>query len=310
MVVYADSIRFADHVVPPVRKPWFPPKDPKSAVLKLRESLYPESSFHESSLESDLLWKYLFIVEFAPHSHYDLLIELARGGNALPDGILCLAGSGDKFHGFKDRPWTACPGNLHLSAHWAPARPIEHFGVAFTILAAVSAVEAIDAIPGLNGRAAIRWVNDVVIDGSKVCGVVAYTQTLNAIVTAAIIGIGLNVETRPPVEPTPFVPRVAALRDFVSAPSGSTQAVMFDKLIRALDKNYRALLNGEYQALLRRYSERSLVLGRNVTICSDESGSESEVIAAGRVRALGENLELFLEGVSEPVWRGRLILED
>jgi biotin-(acetyl-CoA carboxylase) ligase len=308
--VYADSISFADRVVPPTRKPWSRPADPASAVPKLGESLYPEGSFHESALESDLLWKYLFVVEVAPRSHYDLLIELTRAGNALPDGLLCLAGSGDKFHGFKERPWTACPGNLHLSAHWAPARHLEHFGTAFTILAAVSVVDAIDSIPGLSGRAGIRWVNDVVIEGSKVCGVVAYTQTLNASVTAAIIGIGLNVEVRPRVAPTPFVPRVAALRDFVSGPSGSTQAVMFDKLMRALDKNYRALLDGEYQALLRRYSERSLVLGRKVTICSDESGSESEVIAAGRVRDLGENLELFLEGVSEPIWRGRLILED
>jgi biotin-(acetyl-CoA carboxylase) ligase len=145
---------------------------------------------------------------------------------------------------------------------------------------------------------------------SQVCGVVAYTQTLNAVVTSAIIGIGLNVETRPLVEPTPFVPRVAALRDFVPGPSGGTQAVMFDKLIRALDKNYRSLLDGKYHALLHRYCERSLVLGRKVTICSDESGSESEVIATGRVRALGENLEIFLEGASKPVWRGRLILED
>jgi BirA family biotin operon repressor/biotin-[acetyl-CoA-carboxylase] ligase len=310
MVVYADNISFADQVVPSARKPWLAPTDLRSAVPELRESLYPKSGFHASSLESDLLWRYLFIVEFAAQSHYDLLIELTRSGNALPDGILCLAGSGDKFHGFKGRPWVACPGNLHLSAHWAPARPIEHFGVAFTILAAVSVVEAIDSLPGLNGRAAIRWVNDVMIDGAKVCGVVAYTQTLNAAVTAAIVGLGLNVEAQPSVEPTRFVPRVAALRDFVSGPGGITQAVMFDKLIRALDQNYRALRDGKYAALLRRYRERSLVLGRKVTIFSEESDSESGIIAAGRVRALGENLELFLEGVSAPIWRGRLILED
>lgn len=310
MVVYTDTISFADRVIPPARKSWAAPTDQRTDAQRLCESFYPSNRFHQSSLESVLLWKYLFLVESAPRSHYDLLIELARGGNALPDGVLCLAESGDKFHGFKGRAWAACPGNIHLSAHLAPGRPIAQYGVGFTILAAVSVADTIDSIPGLNARAGIRWVNDILIEGSKVCGVVAYTQTVNGTVSAAIIGIGLNVETKPSVAPTPFVPRAGALRDFASDPSAITQGLVFDKLIRTLDRNYRLLLDGKNGILLDRYRERSLILGRQVTICSDESGSESEIIAAGRVRGIGENLELFLEGASKPVWRGRLILED
>lgn len=310
MIVYTDSISYADQVTPPATKPWSPPSDHGTGIHKLNESLYQGNSFHQSSLESDLLWKYLYVVEFAPRSQYDLLIELARHGKTLPDGVLCLAGGGEKFHGLRDRRWSASPGNIHLSAHLAPARPIKQFGVGFIILAAVSVVDTIDSIPGLNGRAGIKWVNDVLIDGSKVCGVVAYAQTMKHMIDAAIIGIGLNVETKPSVKPTPFVPRVAALRDFATDPSASTQGVVFEKLIRALDRNYRLLVDGKYHVLLDRYRERSLVFGRKVSVYSDESGSESEVVATGRVRGLGENLELFLEGVGKPIWRGRLILED
>jgi BirA family biotin operon repressor/biotin-[acetyl-CoA-carboxylase] ligase len=310
MIVYADAIDFADRIIPPARNPWAPPADQGHGVLNLCNSLYHGNRFQESKLESDLLWKYLFLVEHAPRSHYDLLIELARGDGALPDGVLCLAGSGEKFHGFKERLWSACPGNIHLSAYLAPARPIAQYGVGFTILAAVSVVDALDSIPGLNGRAGIKWVNDILIEGAKVCGVVAYTQTANGTVSAAVIGIGLNVETTPSVEPTPFVPRVAALRDFASPPSAVTQSLAFEKLIQALDRNYRLLLAGKNGALLDHYCERSLIFGRKVIIRSDVSDSESEIIAAGRVRGIGENLELFLEGMSKPVWRGRLILEE
>ena len=310
MIVYTDAIGFADRIISPARKPWAPPTDHGTGAHRLCESLYQGKRFHQTSLESDLLWKYLFLVEYAPRSHYDLLIELARAGNTVPDGVLCLAGSSDKFHGFKGRLWSACPGNIHLSAHLTPARPIAQHGVGFTILAAVSVVDAIDSIPGLNARAGIRWVNDILIEGSKVCGVVAYTQTVNGTVSAAIIGIGLNVETKPSVAPTPFVPRVAALRDFASDPSAITQGLAFDKLIRALDRNYRLLLEGKNGILLDRYCERSLILGRQVTVYSDESGSQSEIVARGRVCGIGENLELFLKGASKPVWRGRLILED
>jgi biotin-[acetyl-CoA-carboxylase] ligase BirA-like protein len=310
MIVYADAIGFADEVFQRASQPWTSPSVQGTDVLNLCDSLYQGNSFHQSSLKSDLLWKYLFLIEHAPRSHYDLLIELARRGSALPDGVLCLAGSGDKFHGFKDRPWSACPGNVHLSAYLAPARPIAQYGVGFTILAAVSAIDAIDSIPGLKTRAGIKWVNDILMEGSKVCGVVAYTQTANGTVSAAVIGMGLNVETRPSVDPTPFVPRVAALRDFASDPSAITQGLAFDKLIRALDRNYRLLLEGKNRVLLDRYRERSMILGRRVSIRLDDPGFESEIIAAGRVRGIGESLELYLEGVSEPVWKGRLVLED
>ena len=310
MVVYTDSISYAEQVVPPATKPWSPPADRGTDVHRLSETLYQGNSFHQSSLESDLLWKYLFIVEFASRSQYDVLIELARDGGALPDGVLCLAGDGDNFHGLKNRPWSASPGNIHLSVHLAPARPIEQSAVGFSVLAAVSVVETIDSIAGLNGRAGIKWVNDILIDDSKVCGVLAHTQTMKDTVGAAILGIGLNVETTPSVEPTPFSRRVAALRDFASDPSAGSQGIIFEKLIRALDRNYRSLLNGGYSVLLDRYRERSLVLGRQVAICSDEPGSASEVIATGRVSGLGDNLELFLDGVDKPVRRGRLILED
>jgi BirA family biotin operon repressor/biotin-[acetyl-CoA-carboxylase] ligase len=185
---------------------------------------------------------------------------------------------------------------------------MEHFGVGFTILAAVSVVDAIDGLPGLERRAGIKWVNDILIEGAKVSGVLAYTQTMKDVVSSAVLGIGLNVETTPSVDPTPYVPRVAALRDFAPDKSTCTQGAVLEKLVHALDRNYRSYLDGGYKALIDRYRERSLVTGREVTVRSDDPSTEPEVIAAGRVSGLGENLELLIEGIEEPVSRGRLIL--
>ena len=39
-------------------------------------------------------------------------------------------------------------------------------------------VDALDAVPGLEGRARIKWVNDILIGDAKVAGILAYTQTL------------------------------------------------------------------------------------------------------------------------------------
>ncbi|MGD2070704.1 MAG: hypothetical protein PVI57_18670, partial [Gemmatimonadota bacterium] len=69
-------------------------------------------------------WRYLLLAAFSPRSQYDRMIELARARKGLPDRLVCVAGAGDGFHGFKGRAWEAVPGNLHLAVHLAPGRSI------------------------------------------------------------------------------------------------------------------------------------------------------------------------------------------
>jgi BirA family biotin operon repressor/biotin-[acetyl-CoA-carboxylase] ligase len=168
-------------------------------------------------------------------------------------------------------------------------------------------VDAIDAIPGLERSAGIKWVNDILIDGAKVGGVLAYTQSVGGAISGAVLGIGVNVETEPDIEPTPFVPRAGTLRSEAPRPEACTQQSFFAALAAALDTNYRRLIAGEYEALLERYRERSLVIGRQVTLCAEEPGPELDVIAQGRVTRIGDGLELAIEGYERPFTKGRLI---
>lgn len=309
MELYTDSIPYAEQILPPAAGHWSTASSIGGDLEDLRAHLFGGNPVSKSQLEPDPLWKHVFVAESAPRSQYDLLIELNRGGRILPEGILCLAGAGKQFHGFKNRAWAASAGNLHVSVNLTPGRRIDHFGVGFTILAAVSVIDAIDAVPGLSGRARVKWVNDILIDDAKVCGVLAYTQTMGDTVTTAVLGIGLNVETTPPVEPTAFVPEVGCLSEFAPEPRFCSQQKLFAELTHALRLNYGRLVQGDYPALLDRYRERSALTGREVAICADEAGREAKVIAEGRVTGLGEDLELFLEGFEDPFTRGRLILK-
>jgi biotin-(acetyl-CoA carboxylase) ligase len=255
-------------------------------------------------------WQYLIISRHARRSQYDLMIQLARGPRGLPDRLVSVAGSGEGFHGYKGRPWSAAPGNVHATIHLTPNRVIERFDTAFTVLAALSVVEAVDAVPGLSGRAGIKWVNDVLVDGAKVAGILSYTQTRNDTVTGAVLGIGLNVETAPRVERTLFVPSVGALRDFAGRGSPPTQRDVLHHLLDAVDENYRTLLERGYGILLNRYRERSCIVGSQVVVCEEGPEDDPRVLLRGRVAALGEGLELYLDGREEPVSTGRLILTD
>lgn len=255
-------------------------------------------------------WRCLVLARHAPRSQYDRMIGLARSGIRVPDRTLCLAGAGDGFHGFKGRPWTALPGNLHLTVHLAPRRPVEQFQVAFTVMAVLSVVDALERIPELQDRARIKWVNDVLVDGAKVAGVLAYTLTQGSTVSAAVLGIGVNVETVPDVPRDRFVPAVASLRRLAPGAPGVTQGRVFAALMETLDANYRVLLGEGYPPLLARYRERSCVQGARVAIGSEDGDGDAAVLRRGRVTGLGSGLELYLDDSPEPVTRGRLMLLD
>ena len=174
------------------------------------------------------------------------------------------------------------------------------------VLAAVSVIDAIDGIPGLSGRATIKWVNDILIDEAKVCGVLAHTMAESEIVTNAIIGIGLNVEISPDPEPTIFVPKAASLNDFAPGSEFYTRGKLFGMLTRSIYKNYLALEKGNYTELVDKYRRRSNIMGRYIEIYEDSDKGTGNMMAEGRISSIGENLELYVEGHQTPIKRGRL----
>lgn len=253
---------------------------------------------------------HLFCTERSIFSQYDCVVNLCSEGCDLADRVACLAGSGENFHGQRGRPWIAAAGNLHLTVHLRPERSIPDFGLGFPLLAAVSVVETVDALPGLEGAASLKWVNDILIDSAKVAGFVAHVQSQEDEVRSAVLGVGLNVETIPDVEPTPYVPLVTSLKTQSPNPDTCGLGSVLFRLLSRLDINYRALLAGETRSLLDVYRTRSAVLGRDVRVMSDPLEGPERETARGRVTAIGDRLELHVEGCGRPLHSGRLILCD
>ncbi len=311
MIIYTDSIGYAETVLAPTEN-WRRIKLSRveKGIRLPAGRLFTTDHLHRSSSHIPGFWQYALLVEEAPASQYDLMVEMSGREQELPDGIICLAGAGCNFHGQRGRPWAALPGNIHLTAYLSPKRPIHRFHIGFSLLAAVSMIEAIDSLKSLTGRAKIKWVNDILIDGAKVAGFLATTSSSGNSVSSAVLGIGLNVETAPRFEGDAFVPKAASLRDFMPSPGGCSQKEILLQLLHDLDNNYRLLLSGRSDRLLDTYRRRSIVVGRRVKIMSDAPTGPSKELAAGRILAIGENLELFLDGVKDPVTRGRLVFMD
>ncbi len=312
MLVITDSPDFARHVIDS-DSAWvdYFPASADAGLSVLLQKQFGECNLYSSeSTISDQRFRHLLITARASRSQYDIAVELCKENAPISNGTLCLAGSGNNFHGQRERSWSSPDGNIYLTAIFAPNRKIDQFGPGFIMLPAIAVAEAADSIQGLEGRSSIKWVNDILIDKAKIAGVLTYTQAMGDNVTAAVLGIGVNIEVLPDVEPTPFVPDVGCLADFIDDFRLCNRKTALDGLIQSLDSNYRLLENGEYEQLLFKYRRRSAVIGKHVVICKDDARSDSEVIAEGIVTDIGYNLELIIESHEKPVTRGRLIIRE
>jgi biotin-[acetyl-CoA-carboxylase] ligase BirA-like protein len=309
MKLLTDNIAFMQRCIPAINE-WRTCKISTLAprVAALAGELFNASDIMCNEAVASEHWDYLFAVDSASCSQYDVLSRLAVSNGQAPDRTLCCAGSGMDFHGFKNRSWQACPGNIHLSAFLKPALEVPGGAAGFIIAAAIAALQTVESFELQGAVPAIKWVNDILVDGAKVGGVLARLQNQGPITESVVVGIGLNVEQRPAVQRDPFVPAVAAVADFVEAPETCRHADVFPRLIENLGRKLDDLHRGQFAELLDLYRQHSLVLGREVTIFKDHRENSSKWLARGRVKSIGPALELFIEGHPEPVTNGRLIL--
>lgn len=116
---------------------------------------------------------------------------LAREGAA--EGTVVMADRQTAGKGRLQRVWQSPPGcNIYLSVILRPtASPSE--ASRLTLLAGVAIAEAIASI--CPAGVTIKWPNDVLIRGRKVCGILAEMATVGGACTV-ILGIGLNVNIR------------------------------------------------------------------------------------------------------------------
>lgn len=96
--------------------------------------------------------------------------------------------------GRRGRRWTSEKGQgIWFSLILKPEIPPDRAS-ALTLVAALAVVKAIERITGT--RPLIKWPNDVVISGRKVCGILTELSACAGAVNHIVVGIGINVKKR------------------------------------------------------------------------------------------------------------------
>ena len=159
-----------------------------------------------------------------------------------------------------------------------PARAAWTIGAA-TVLAAATACEDW-------ARLWVKWPNDLYApDGRKVGGVLVETTLDGERLTAAVIGLGLNVNWRSGSMPPEIASSAASLSDLVGATVDRTD--LLSRYLTALDAELEAAAAGGTP--IERLRARSWLDGHRVLV---ELGAQT---VEGRAVTLGDDGELLVE---------------
>lgn len=182
-------------------------------------------------------------------------------GAADVHGLALVADHQRAGRGQYGRVWTSRPRSSLLMSVILRPPPELLRPVILTAWAAVGVAEAVRALSGAQAR--LKWPNDLLIQGKKVCGIlIEQTSTAAGITTVAGIGLNLNQTT------DEFA--AANLPDATSLGASSGKAIESRDaaavVLQQLDFEYTRVLAGERVALEADWKWRIGLLGRSVVV--------------------------------------------
>lgn len=119
-----------------------------------------------------------------------LLLEMARGG--APIGTVVWAHRQEEGRGRLGRSFSSPVGGVYISMLVPSPSDPKDIGFALTAKAGVAVKRAIRDVCGV--ECGIKWVNDIVLDGLKVCGILAQMVAREG-GNVVVVGIGVNYAT-------------------------------------------------------------------------------------------------------------------
>ncbi len=140
-----------------------------------------------------------------------------------------------------------------------------------SLLTVAACVAVCGVLEKYTGKASyIKWVNDIFMNGRKVCGILTEAVTRTGGIEFAVVGIGINVRT-----PSQTFPE--QLRG--TAGSANLDGVSRNRIISDIYESFCTLTAyGNADHIIEEYRNRSIVIGKTVSFKAD--GKEFSALAA------------------------------
>lgn len=218
-----------------------------------------------------------------------------------PEGTVVISEEQSAGKGRLGRSFHSPPRNgIYMSILLRPEMPFDriHF---LTILAAVCVVEAIRVVAGVEAQ--IKWVNDVLIGGNKVCGILseASVEGESGRLSFVVVGIGINVGTTS--EFPALQGNVASALGDVAGTRPARCALIAEVLNQMEHYYYPYLETQDSSAFLERYRDSLCLLGESVSVTQ---GNESYLATAVELSTNGGLIVKMPDGTVRELTSGEV----
>jgi BirA family biotin operon repressor/biotin-[acetyl-CoA-carboxylase] ligase len=186
-------------------------------------------------------------------STMDVARKEAQEGAA--EGTVVIAEEQTAGRGRVGRSWLSPRGGIALSIILYPRI---FYLPSLIMLASLAVIYSIEAVTGLKTQ--IKWPNDILINGKKVCGILVESDVQRNKLTYAIIGIGINVN----FQASDF-PEIASFATSLADELGRqvSRVDIIRSLLMEVERLYLPL-NTEF--IYREWRERLVTLGKKVQV--------------------------------------------
>ena len=185
---------------------------------------------------------------------------LAEGG--AKEGTVVISQEQGEGRGRMGRGWSSPRGGLWFSILLRPSIPVEDlhklsllFGLAVSL-----------ALDRLGFQTVLKWPNDVLAEGRKICGVLTEASIEPDNVDYVIVGIGVNVNFSSDSLPNGI--RAGAISTFDITGKKADRAELLCSILRESERLYIEASKTGFEAIIDGWKKRLNTIGRMVSVAS------------------------------------------
>ncbi len=194
----------------------------------------------------------------------DVAVALARGGS--PEGTLVIAEEQSRGRGRLGRTWFSPPGSgLWFSIILKPAFRAEDSSI-ISLAAAAGVAESLEEGYGVKAR--LKWPNDVLVGGRKICGILTEAEFIDDRVRFVVLGIGINVLTGTGEFPRDIADIATSLA--IETDRQISRTGVLARVVNAIEDNYIDLRDNGFAGLRKKLLERSALIGKMIRVKTPE----------------------------------------
>lgn len=253
----------------------------------------------KSGLEPLLHTKYVGRELFCYDSVDSTNLEIKRlGAGKASHGCMVVADMQTAGLGRRGRSWSTSLGEMiSMSILLRPDMETSQASMV-TLVMAESVAEALEEV--CNVKTSIKWPNDILISGHKVCGILTEMILSGKKIEQIIIGVGINVNN------TDFPEDIKMTATSLLKETGHSfsRSEIIAKIAVNFEKNYEDfLVRGNLSGILEPYHSR--LVNRNERVRVLEPSGEFEGISSG-INEKGELLVTKEDGKTINVYAGEV----